>query len=72
MYQNQRQTDGQTSEVVRGAIRLCRSTQYNKYEYTSEDNLSQQTAQHTYVSLQVVGTRTFQSWYVLCQHIQQQ
>ncbi len=72
MYQNQRQTDGQTGKVVGSAVSLGSSTQHDKHEHTGEDYLSQQTAQHAHVSLQVVGTRTLETWHILCQNIKKQ
>ena len=71
MDKYQAQTDSQTSEVVGSTVGLSGSTQYNEYEDAGEDDLSQQSAEHRYVSLQVVGTRSLQSRNIGCQHIQQ-
>ena len=67
MDENQRQTDGQTSEVVGGTIGLGRSTQHDEHEDTGEDDLCQQTTEHRHINLEVIGTRTLQSGHILRQ-----
>ena len=45
MNQYQRQTDGQTGEVVGSAIGLGSRTKHYKHKYTRKDDLSQETAE---------------------------
>ena len=71
MYQHQAQADGQSGEVVGGTVGLRCSTEHHQHEHAGEDDFSQQATQHRDVSLQVVGTRSFQSRHISGQQGQQ-
>ena len=62
VYENEAETDGQSGEVVGGAIGLGCGTEYHEYEDAGEDDFSQQTAKNRHVGLQVVGSGTLESW----------
>ena len=59
--EHEAQTDGQSCKVVGGSVGLGGSTQHYEYEDAGEDDLSQQSAHHGNVSLQVVGSRALQT-----------